>query len=59
MVSHFITTHEKINGKINGNTFPSSRYAQFWKDGGNLQVYTEDEYMYASTNMALEAMILY
>ena len=40
--------YEKINGKINGNTFHISlRCSQFWKDGGNLQVYTEDEYMYA------------
>lgn len=41
--------YEKINGKINGNTFQyqPSDAPQFWKDGGNLQVYTEDEYMYA------------
>ena len=62
MVSHvYYNPYEKINGKINGNTFQHQfDVSQFWKDGGNLQVYTEDEYMYVlQPNMALEAMILY
>lgn len=38
----------ETNGKIKQNTFQyqPSDTPNFWKDGGNLQDYTEDEYMY-------------
>ena len=44
-----IQPYEDINGKIEGNTFQyqPSDAPGFWKDGGNLQGYTEDEMLYS------------
>ena len=44
--------YEEVNGKILGKTFQyqPSDAPQFWKDGGNLQDYTEDEMLYRINN---------
>ena len=44
--------YEDLNGKIEGNTFQyqPSDAPGFWKDGGNLQDYTEDEMLYSINN---------
>ena len=42
--------YEELNGKIEGNTFQyqPSDAPKFWKDGGNLVDYTEDEMLYTT-----------